>query len=239
MVTSLEFDGQLRGDEISKADDAAWPGLPLRSHCRQERLLAGSSLPATSMDCRIRVARRQCAPEISRARRSTAPGRDEPKRSSSWPPETGHPRRASRGNSERITRGRLWPGLPIRGVRRQLPLSKPTIKPKDCCLAWPGTVSPGHNRSHREPKDRAATDRFPRYCGRRPSSVPGIEIPKAAARCLSMPKIRRPSAAHDIEWAQPTLSCRWSGRNAGRKADIEDSSLATLGSGPGPHPVVR
>ena len=147
MVTSLEFDGQLRGDEISKADDAAWPGLPLRSHCRQERLLAGSSLPATSMDCRIRVARRQCAPEISRARRSTAPGRDEPKRSSSWPPETGHPRRASRGNSERITRGRLWPGLPIRGVRRQLPLSKPTIKPKDCCLAWPGTVSPGHNQS--------------------------------------------------------------------------------------------
>jgi hypothetical protein len=40
----------------------------------------------------------------------TVHGRDEPKRSSSRPPQTSHPRPAGRGNSERITSGRLWPG---------------------------------------------------------------------------------------------------------------------------------
>ena len=64
----------------------------------------------------------------------------------------------------------------------------------------------GHNRSHREPKDRVATDRFTRYCGRKPTSRSRVQIPKAAARCLSMPKARRPSAAPDVEWAQPTPS---------------------------------
>ena len=44
----------------------------------------------------------------------------------------------------------------------------------------------------------------------------GVEIPKAAARSLSMPKTRRPSATHDVEWALPTQRRRWhfSGRAA-------------------------
>ena len=96
------------------------------------------------------------------------------------------------------------PGFP--SVRRKLTLAARVLAPKVGFLASPRIHTGGHNRSHREPKDRAATDRFRRYCGHRPSSVPWIEIPKAATRCLSMPKIRRPSAAHDIEWAQPTQS---------------------------------
>lgn len=50
---------------------------------------------------------------------ASAPGRDEPKRSSSWLPQTSHPRRASKGISKRSTKGRLWPrpGLP-RGHRK-------------------------------------------------------------------------------------------------------------------------
>lgn len=63
---------------------------------------------------------------------------------------------------------------------------------------------PGHNRSYRQQNDRIATVRFTRYCGHRPSTVRGVEIPKAAARSLSMPKTRRPSAAHDVELALPT-----------------------------------
>lgn len=59
----------------------------------------------------------------------------------------------------------------------------------------------GHNRSYKQPKDCIATDRFTRYCGHRPSTVRGVEIPKAAPRCLSMPKPRRSSAAHDVERA--------------------------------------
>jgi len=65
-----------------------------------------------------------------------------------------------------------------------------------------GAPGLGHNRSYREPKDCVATDRCTRYCGRRPSSVRGVQIPKAAARCLSMPKACRPSAAPHVEWAQ-------------------------------------
>lgn len=57
----------------------------------------------------------------------------------------------------------------------------------------------GHKRSYWQPKSRVATDRFTRYCRRRPSSVREVEIPKAVARRLSMPKTHRPSAAHDVE----------------------------------------
>ena len=49
--------------------------------------------------------------------RQTADVRDEPMRSSSWLPETSHRKRASEGNSERITRGRFWPGPAVRDVR--------------------------------------------------------------------------------------------------------------------------
>ena len=80
------------------------------------------------------------------------------------------------------------------------------IKLPGSCPWW--VPADGHNRSYRQPKDRVATDRFTRYCGHRPSSVRGVEIPKAAARCLSMPKTRRPSAAHDVEWALPTQRSR-------------------------------
>ena len=45
----------------------------------------------------------------SRPSPTTAHGRHEPKRSSSRPPLTSHPRRASSGKSGRITRVRLWP----------------------------------------------------------------------------------------------------------------------------------
>ena len=38
---------------------------------------------------------------------------------------------------------RLWPGLPVRGACRQLPLGKQAIEPKDCCRARLRTGSPG------------------------------------------------------------------------------------------------
>jgi hypothetical protein len=98
-------------------------------------------------------------------------------------------------------------------------------------LAPPRTHAVGHNRSYRQPKDRIATDRFTRYCGHRPSSVRGVEIPKAAVRCLSMPKTRRPSAAHDVERALPTQRRRrrFSGRMTGPtlEADLWRSRRAS------------
>jgi len=43
--------------------------------------------------------------------RTAGRGRVEPRRGQSWPPETGHPRGASQGNSEQIAIGRSWPIL--------------------------------------------------------------------------------------------------------------------------------
>ena len=65
----------------------------------------------------------------------------------------------------------------------------------------------GHNRPYRQQKDRIAIVRFTRYCGHRPLTARGVEIPKAAAQSLSMPRTRRPSAAHNVELALPTHSC--------------------------------
>ena len=107
--------------------------------------------------------------------------------------------------------GFLADWMPGPGRERQLaatPVSRRStpgpLPAKVGFLAPPRTHAVGHNRSYREPKDRVATDWFTRYCGRRPSSVRGAGIPKAAARCLSIPKARRQSAAPDVEWAQPT-----------------------------------
>jgi hypothetical protein len=78
--------------------------------------------------------------------------------------------------------------------------------PGGACTRWKAPPLHGarHNRSFRQPKDRFPTDRFARCCRRRLSTVRGFEIPKAAARSLSMPKTRRPSAAYDVELALPT-----------------------------------
>jgi antitoxin PrlF len=52
--------------------------------------------------------------------------------------------RITRGRKAALARGRSWPALPVRRVRQQLSLSKPTIEPKDCCRALRRTGSPGH-----------------------------------------------------------------------------------------------
>ena len=57
-------------------------------------------------------------------------------------------RRCSFARRYRTARSaRKRPGLSVRRVHRQLPLSKPMIAPMDCSMAWPRTGSPGHKPS--------------------------------------------------------------------------------------------
>jgi hypothetical protein len=105
--------------------------------------------------------------------------------------------------------------------RGQAQLRKP-----GSCRSWVPAI--GHNRSYRQQKDRIATVRFTRYCGHRPSTARGVKIPKAAARSLSMPKTRRPSAAHDVELALPT--------HGGRRVVEMDRPRAVMSTGDRDYP---
>jgi len=122
-----------------------------------------------------------------------------------------------------------WPPASVQGRASKQSFDAWAWPTNVSCLARLRTGGPGQNRSYRQQKDRIATVRFTRYSGHRPSTACGVEISKAAARSLSMPKTRRPSAAHDVELALPTHRRRWAARNAGGKADIGVHSLTRPG----------
>ena len=87
----------------------AAPQLPELRGRREGPVVAGPSHREIQNRRRKPAIRRYAEARFASAAGRSADGRDEPMGSSSWSPQSSHPTRKSRRNSERITRGRFWP----------------------------------------------------------------------------------------------------------------------------------